>query len=193
MNRSSIQAPEPALGNVWLQAVMALPAGATLVDAADPDQPIVFCNPAFEELSGYRQHEIIGNNCRFLQGEDRAQEGVDEIRRALAQGRGCRVVLRNYRKDGSRFRNRVTMTPLTTGEGPRYVLGIQEDLDREGARRREVDVATGLLMERHMLTRQAALGTLRAQARSRRRTMGDLSRDLIAAADLLNDPAGRSR
>jgi PAS domain-containing protein len=64
--------------------------GITLSDPDLPDNPIVYANKVFEEMSGYSQDEIVGRNCRFLQGDDRAQEALPTIRRALANREGMR-------------------------------------------------------------------------------------------------------
>ncbi|MDQ5830555.1 MAG: PAS domain-containing protein, partial [Actinomycetota bacterium] len=82
------------------RAVAASSNGILITDPNLPDNPIVYANPAFERTTGYLVGEAVGRNCRFLQGEDRDQSALEELRAALREGRGCRVVLRNYRKDG---------------------------------------------------------------------------------------------
>ena len=83
-----------------------------LVDATEPDLPLAYVNPAFEELTGYPAAEVLGRNCRFLQGEHTDPRAVAEIRGALARGEGCRVTLLNHRRDGSPFWNELTITPV---------------------------------------------------------------------------------
>lgn len=103
--------------------------GITLSDPDEPDNPIVYANEAFELISGYSREEIVGRNCRFLQGEDRDQEGLEEIRRTLAKKSTTTVTLRNYRKDGTRFLNRLTIRPLFDRQGELiYYLGVQHDV-----------------------------------------------------------------
>ena len=100
--------------------------GVTLSDPDLPDNPIVYANKAFEEMSGYSQDEIVGRNCRFLQGADRDQEGLNVIRAALAKHEACVVTLRNYRKNGELFLNRLSIRPLVDREGNViYYLGDQ--------------------------------------------------------------------
>ncbi|MFN7127474.1 MAG: PAS domain-containing protein [Brevundimonas sp.] len=82
-----------------------------------PDNPIVFANKAFQDLTGYERDEIIGQNCRFLQGPDTSHETVREIRRALSEERDVQVDLLNYRKDGSKFWNALFMSPVRNKEG----------------------------------------------------------------------------
>ncbi len=106
--------------------------GATLADPAQPDHPLVYVNPAFERLSGYAQAEILGRNCRWLHRQDRDQPALAEVRDAIGALRPATVVLRNYRKDGGMFWNRLAIRPLLDRDGrPRYVLGVQRDLSAE--------------------------------------------------------------
>lgn len=95
----------------------AVKASVVLVDAQQPDLPIVYANEQFVEVTGYALADIIGRNCRFLQGDDTEAEGLAQIRMALKLQRTCSVVLTNYRKNGLRFLNHLTITPLTDGHG----------------------------------------------------------------------------
>jgi diguanylate cyclase (GGDEF)-like protein/PAS domain S-box-containing protein len=87
-----------------------------LVDASQPDLPLTYVNPAFEELTGWSRADAAGRNCRFLQGPDTDPRAVAELRDAVARGEACRVTLLNYRRDGEPFWNQLTITPVT---GPR--------------------------------------------------------------------------
>ena len=103
--------------------------GVTLSDPDLPDNPIVYANRAFEAISGYAQEDIVGRNCRFLQGADREQEALATIRAALANEEPCVVTLRNYRKNGELFLNRLSIRPLVDREGNViYYLGVQYDV-----------------------------------------------------------------
>lgn len=103
--------------------------GVTLSDPDLPDNPIVYANAVFERMTGYAQEEILGHNCRFLQGQDREQPELDLIRRALREHVPLEVTLRNYRKDGSLFHNRLAIQPLRDAGGKLiYYLGIQYDV-----------------------------------------------------------------
>ncbi|NBC12908.1 MAG: PAS domain-containing protein [Gammaproteobacteria bacterium] len=120
--------------------------GVTLSDPDLPDNPIVFANAIFEHMTGYSQDEIIGHNCRFLQGEDRDQPGIAEIRAAMAEERPVEVTLRNYRKDGSRFYNRLSIRPLLDPEGKViYYLGVQYDVTEQVEAQQEIARLTELL------------------------------------------------
>jgi PAS domain S-box-containing protein len=106
--------------------------GITLSDPDQPDNPIVYANEAFERITGYEQGEIIGRNCRFLQGEDRNQPEVERIRKALNTTSEVTVILRNYKKDGTHFFNEFTIRPLFDPAGNLvYYLGIQHDVTEE--------------------------------------------------------------
>lgn len=111
------------------RAVAASPNGVVIIDPNLPDAPIVFANPAFLRMTGYSMDEVIGRNCRFLQGEDRGQVELEALRRAIAEERPHRAVLKNYRKDGTYFWNELYISPVHDDEGCliNYV-GIQNDI-----------------------------------------------------------------
>jgi PAS domain S-box-containing protein len=103
--------------------------GVTLADPDMEDAPIVYANKAFERLTGYSQEEIIGHNCRFLQGEDRDQPGRYQIREAMENREAIEVTLRNYKKDGTLFFNRLKITPMfDRKQRVIYYLGVQYDI-----------------------------------------------------------------
>ena len=106
--------------------------GVTLADPDLPDMPIVYANKAFEDISGYPRDEVIGKNCRFLQGEDRDQEARRQLREAINECQPVEVTLRNYRKNGELFYNHLALTPLFDREGKLiYYLGVQYDVTRQ--------------------------------------------------------------
>jgi PAS domain S-box-containing protein len=105
--------------------------GITLVDPDQEDLPIVYANRQFEAMTGYSQQEILGRNCRFLQGKDRDQEARFVMKRAIEKQQAIEVTIRNYRKDGELFFNHLTLTPLLDNDGRLiYYLGIQYDVNR---------------------------------------------------------------
>lgn len=105
--------------------------GVTLVDAQQPDFPLVYLNPAFEKLTGYAAHEMMGQNCRFLQRYDVEQEALKTLDQALKAGRECRVMLRSYRKDGTLFWNDLQISPYYDEAGVlTHFVGIQTDATR---------------------------------------------------------------
>ncbi|MFO8154166.1 PAS domain-containing protein [Thioalkalivibrio sp.] len=122
--------------------------GITLSDPDEPDNPIVYANSVFERMTGYTQDEILGRNCRFLQGEDRDQPGLEAIREALREHRPTEVTLRNYRKDGTLFHNRLSIQPLRDASGRLiYYLGVQYDVTEIVEAQNEVNRLQSLLRE----------------------------------------------
>lgn len=103
---------------------------AVVSDPRRADNPIVACNPAFVELTGYSQEEVIGRNCRFLRGAGTEAEQTEMLRDAVAQVRPVMVELINYRKNGTPFRNAVMVAPLFDDEGElEFFLGSQMAID----------------------------------------------------------------
>lgn len=122
----------------------------TISDPRQPDNPIVLANAAFLDLTGYTADEVIGRNCRFLQGPATDPAATAEIRAAVAAPRECHVEICNYRKDGSNFFNLLHISPVHDDDGTLlYFYGSQSDvtlrrqakglLDAEHALLREVD------------------------------------------------------
>jgi two-component system cell cycle response regulator len=103
--------------DLYRRLVESSPEGVVLVDAQNPEWPIIYANLGFETLTGYSAAELLGRNLRFLQADDREQDGRHRLREALARGDSCRVLLRNYRKDGSLFWNEMTLLPLRDADG----------------------------------------------------------------------------
>ena len=96
-----------------------------------PDNPIVFANRAFQALCGYSADELIGRNCRFLQGPDTDPADIAKVRDAIAARRDVVVEILNYRRDGSTFRNELYVSPVFTAEGHlRYFFASQLDVTR---------------------------------------------------------------
>ncbi len=111
------------------QAIAASINGIVIADARLPDMPIIYINPAFERITGYEAQEVVGRNCRFLQGKDTEQPGLNELREALREAKGCKVVLSNYRKDGTLFWNELTISPIYDDDGNlTHFVGIQTDI-----------------------------------------------------------------
>jgi PAS domain S-box-containing protein len=98
----------------------------TIADATRPDMPLCYVNPAFCSATGYDAGQVVGKNCRFLQGDLDNDTARLKMRRGLAQKTGFQVVFRNKRADGSTFDNLVIIEPLTDADGQLlYVVGSQ--------------------------------------------------------------------
>jgi phosphoserine phosphatase RsbU/P len=103
--------------------------GITIADARLPARPLIYANDGFERLTGYPVSEVLGRNCRFLQGPDSDPAAVAEIRAAIAGERECIVEILNYRRDGSTFWNRLSITPVRDESGVvTHYIGIQSDV-----------------------------------------------------------------
>ena len=102
---------------IYRRLVETSPEGTVLVDAQNPENPAIYVNPAFEALTGYSAAELLGRNLRLLQGDDRDQDGRYRLREALRAGESCRVLMRNYRKDGAVFWNEMSVRPLRDADG----------------------------------------------------------------------------
>ncbi|WP_448614873.1 diguanylate cyclase domain-containing protein [Modestobacter sp. URMC 112] len=123
-------APAGGTGEALLQrALAATSSGVTIVDMRLPDQPLIYVNPAFERLSGMSAQEVLGRNCRFLQGPDTDVAAVARMRAAVDAGGECREVLLNHRADGSVWWNECHLAPVTDerGEVVQYI-GVQQDV-----------------------------------------------------------------
>src|SRR5690554_5148178 len=106
--------------------------GMVVSDAMAPDMPVVYVNPTFERITGYRADEALGRNCRFLQGDEfdlSNEQALSEIRKALASGKEASVVLRNYRKDGTPFWNDLYLSPIRNERDEiTHYVGVQNDI-----------------------------------------------------------------
>ncbi|NJK63746.1 MAG: PAS domain S-box protein [Synechococcaceae cyanobacterium SM2_3_1] len=127
------------------QAVDAAQNSILIVDAQLPDMPITYVNPAVEKLTGYSALELYGKNCRVFQKEDRDQLGILKLREAIQDGKECRALIRNYRKNGSMYWNDITISPIHDSSGQiTHYVGIQQDVTDQQLveRRKEEFLAT---------------------------------------------------
>ena len=103
--------------------------GVLITDSKQENNPVIYSNKASEILTGYSGEEILGKNCRFLQGNDRNQPELVEIREAIKEGRPCKTILKNYKKDGTLFWNELTISPVFDNNNNLvHFVGIQEDI-----------------------------------------------------------------
>ncbi len=131
------------------QTISAVPVGICIAEFdSEADFPLVYVNPAFEELTGYSRDEVLGRNCRFLQGPGTREEDRSQIRAAIHAGKPVKAILRNYRKDGTDFLNELQISPVQNKEGRvTHLVGIQNDV-------------TELIAARDRLTYQAQFDAL---------------------------------
>lgn len=161
---------EHGRGDPFAAAVRATRMPMVITDPAQNDNPIVFCNVAFQELTGYRREEIVGRNCRFLQGPDTDMQAVAKVREAINEGHDISVDLLNYRKDGSTFWNALYMSPVRDKSGViRFFFASQLDV-------------TDRVVEQEMVNRQKEL----VQREVERRT-AELQAALDAKTILLHE------
>ncbi|WP_096388846.1 PAS domain S-box protein [Halopenitus persicus] len=128
------------------KAMETAPVGIILTDPDRDDNPIIYANERFEGMTGYTEAEVVGRNCRLLQGDDTDPDTVAELREAIDDDRPASVELRNYRKDGTAFWNAVTIAPVTdeTGTVTNWV-GFQQDVTERKEREQELARLQNLL------------------------------------------------
>lgn len=111
------------------RAIQAVSQGILITDPNQPDNPIIYVSPAFERLSGYRGDELLGRNCRLLQGVNTDPETIRKLREAIRSGQECSVEILNYRKDGTSFWNALFVTPVRDEQGRLlHFIGVQADV-----------------------------------------------------------------
>lgn len=116
-------------GDPFAAAVRATRMPMVITDPAKADNPIIFCNEAFQKLTGYDRSEIVGRNCRFLQGLDSDPAAVRQIRYAISAGRDINIELLNYRKDGTPFWNDLYLSPVHNENGQlQFFFASQVDI-----------------------------------------------------------------
>ena len=135
---ADIVSPEAARYDIFFAAVQTTRMPMVVSDPNQPDNPIVFCNQAFSFMTGYREDEIVGSNCRFLQGPETDRATVARIRAAIDTRKEIAVEILNYRKNGSTFWNALFVSPVYDERGAlRYFFASQLDISR----RREAEEA----------------------------------------------------
>lgn len=130
------------------QAVDASNDGIVIAEREGDDNILIYVNKAFERLTGYAAEDILFQDCRFLQSGDRDQEGLTQIKEALAVNEPCRVVIRNYRKDGSQFWNELSISPVFNQQDQlMYYIGVQKDVTEKVEAEQRADRAEAELAD----------------------------------------------
>ena len=181
---SAVEAELPALPEgVDKAAIARLPFALVITDATLPDNPIVFVNRAFLDQTGYAVDEVVGRNCRFLQGEHTEPETVQALRDAISGHEEITVDIVNYRADGERFVNRLMVAPLYEDDGSvRYHLGIQHDeQDAYNHAERAIELGERLREMQHRMKNHLSmlLALIRLEARRQPDPVGKI--DVLAA------------
>jgi len=183
------------------RAIEAAAQGITIADAQQSDEPLIYANEGFGRITGYEIDEILGRNCRFLQGENTDPETVSQVRAAIDDRRPVTVEILNYRRDGSPFWNRLNIVPVEDDSGTvTHFLGLQRDVTDRKEREQQLTVLNRIL--RHNLRNKMNV----IQAYADRLTSVEGARESAAiiekaSADLLRiseqihrfDPLGTSR
>ena len=166
-----------------------------ITDCAKEDNPIEYVNPAFERITGYSRDEAIGRNCRFLQGQDNDQPGLESIRAAVREQCEGHAVIRNYRKDGSLFWNELFVAPVRDKAGKvTHFIGVQNDITEAKSNEEQLeyqaqhDALTGLA-NRPLFADRASQGIVHAQRFDRQMAIMLLDLDRFK---LINDSFGHA-
>jgi diguanylate cyclase (GGDEF)-like protein/PAS domain S-box-containing protein len=169
--------------------------GVVIADANAKDMPIVYVNKSFERITGYMAADVLGKNCRFLQGHSSDEKTRDVIRNALQTKTECHLVIQNFKKDGSMFWNNLCLSPVPDDSGfVNYFIGIQNDITEQKRYEAELefnashDLLTGL-PNRSML--QDRLLQSCESTRSQHRNVAVMFIDLDGFK-LVNDSLGHS-
>ena len=113
------------------RAIQAVTQGILISDAEQRDDPVVFASPGFARMTGYAAEDILGRNCRLLQGPDTDPDAVARLRTAIRAGEPCTVELLNYKKDGTPFWNELSISPVRDAAGKlTHLVGVQTDVTR---------------------------------------------------------------
>jgi len=144
----TVEKDEGLIPRVLSQILDSCVNGISLTDPDQEDNPLVYVNEAFEKMTGYTKEETLGKNCRFLQGEDRDQEGVKRIREAIQKRTPVEVDVRNYKKNGELFYNHLAVNPVFDKEGNLiYFLGVQYDVTEQVRAAQEIEKLRQALAE----------------------------------------------
>lgn len=166
-----------------------------LTDPRQKDNPIVYVNRAFTDTTGYTAEQVLGRNCRFLQGAGTDPSDVDALREAMARGQEISIDIQNYRADGSGFLNRLTISPVRD-EGGEIVhfLGIQKVLREIDYERRRPPADKSMVELQHRVKNHLAMivSLVRMQARGSKETLAfsTLARR-VESLQLLYEELGR--
>lgn len=181
----SPQTPQDDLPQgLFMRALEAAGEGIVVVDGEQPEHPVAWVNAAFERISGFTQADLAGSNLRVLQGGDREQSALAELRAAVSAGLGCSVLLRNYRPDGAMYWNQLRVEPYRDESGHLWWLGFSRDVSAQqemeimlGRREDDVDIVRKRLPEAESVDRVTGLQNERSFELSLELTWFSCARD----------------
>jgi PAS domain S-box-containing protein len=182
--------PDAYLQALRERAVIATDITFTITDPRQPDNPLAWVNPSFTRVTGYPADEVVGRNCRFLQGPATAPDAVAEIRTAVAERRTVTTTLLNYRKDGTAFWNQLSISPVFDGDGELVsFVGVQTDVTERVRVEREREAAFAAEQSARQDAELAQATAEEAQARAERAQgrlalMAEATSALIATLDM---------
>lgn len=127
--------------NLQARAMEAAQQGIIIVDAQVKNMPILYTNQAFTRMTGYTSEEVIGQNCRFLQGEATQLDAVKALKQAINEGKPLQTTLLNYRKDGSTFWNQLSIAPVYENNQVTHFIGLQSDITQSILDNRQMSLA----------------------------------------------------
>lgn len=140
------------------KAINSSMSGVIIADARLPDLPVTFINDAFTHITGYEPRDVIGRNCRFLQGPDSNQNELARMREALKKREAGEFILRNYRKDGSLFHSKLQLAPVKNDKGDvTHFVGLQTDITEKFVAEKQLELARERM---ELALRGAQLGLL---------------------------------
>ncbi len=141
------------------RAISSSSEGITLSEVSKPDQPLVYVNGGFERITGYFKNDIIGKNCRFLQGEETDKKEVEKIKAAINNRQSCTIEFINYKKNGEKFWNRLTVSPVSMPEDKaQYYVGVQCDITEIKEAQERITKYANELEKRNECIKEALIG-----------------------------------
>ena len=153
--------------------------GVIITDPNQEDNPIIYVNKGFEAMTGYKKEEVIGKNCRFMQGNDRDQPEIDIIRKAIKQRKEVYIVLKNYKKNNEMFWNELYITPVFDDKGKiTHFIGIQNDVTAKKQveeQKKEYKEYLEKLVEERTKKLQDANQAMRREVEERRKAQQELN------------------
>ncbi|MCL1044948.1 PAS domain S-box protein [Shewanella electrodiphila] len=137
--------------------------GIVVTDIRLPDQPIIFINKAFSDISGYSAEEVLGKNCRFLQGPNTEKALIKQMSHAITKGKPCDVVITNYNKAGREFINNLSLGPVFNKNNQlTHYIGVQNDITEEKQKEEASMVEMALILEERTKESKDSANRLRA-------------------------------